>query len=95
MVADASREARQPIDVSELILGTECGGSDACSGISANPALGKTSDLLIEAGGSVILAETTELIGEHIVAARAVSPEVAQRCFDVIARCENRDGYGR
>jgi len=91
MVAEASRLSRVPIDVSELILGTECGGSDACSGISANPALGKTSDLLIEAGGSVILAETTELIGaEHIIAARAVSPEVAQRCFDVIARCEKQ-----
>ena len=91
MVAEASRQSRTPIDVSELILGTECGGSDACSGISANPALGKTSDLLIEAGGSVILAETTELIGaEHIIAARAVSPEVARRCFDVIARCEKQ-----
>ena len=91
MVLEASRLERTPIEVSELILGTECGGSDACSGISANPALGKASDMLIEAGGSVILAETTELIGaEHIVAARAVNKELADRCYEVIARCEKQ-----
>jgi len=90
MMQAASLCARTPIDVSELILGTECGGSDAGSGISANPALGVTSDLLIDAGGSVILAETTELIGaEHLIAARAVNPEVAQKCYDVIEHCEN------
>ena len=90
MVSGASRMERTPSDVSELILGTECGGSDACSGISANPALGVASDLLIDAGGSVILAETTELIGaEHLIAARAVNPQVAARCYDVIKRCED------
>ena len=89
MVKAASCLERTPIEISEIILGTECGGSDACSGISANPALGVASDLLIEAGGSVILAETTELIGaEHLIAARAVSPEVSARCFDIIRRCE-------
>lgn len=91
MLAAASLVERQPIDAGELILGTECGGSDACSGISANPALGVASDLLIDAGGSVILAETTEIIGaEHIIAARAVSPEVAKHCFDTIAACEQQ-----
>lgn len=91
MLGQASREVRVPVDAAELILGTECGGSDACSGISANPALGKASDLLIEDGGTVILAETTELIGaEHIVAARAVTPAVADRCYEVIARCEKQ-----
>ena len=90
MVSGASCMERTPSDVSELILGTECGGSDACSGISANPALGVASDLLIDAGGSVILAETTELIGaEHLIAARAVNPQVAARCYDVIKRCED------
>jgi altronate dehydratase large subunit len=90
MVSGASRMERTPSDVSELILGTECGGSDACSGISANPALGVASDLLIDAGGSVILAETTELIGaEHLIAARAVNPQVAARCYDMIKRCED------
>ena len=88
-VGEASAMEREWIDAAELILGTECGGSDACSGISANPALGVTSDMLIDAGGSVILAETTEIIGaEHLIAARAVTPQVARKCFDVINACE-------
>lgn len=90
MMQAASLCSREPVDISELILGTECGGSDACSGLSANPALGMTSDLLIDAGGSVILAETPELIGaEHLVAARAVNAEVEKRCYEVIEHCEN------
>jgi altronate dehydratase large subunit len=89
MVSEASRIEREWVDAGELILGTECGGSDACSGISANPALGAACDTLIDAGGTVILAETTEIIGaEHLVAARAVTPIVAKRCFEVIERCE-------
>lgn len=91
MVGEASQQQREDIDVAELILGTECGGSDAYSGISGNPALGIASDLLIADGGTVILAETTEIIGaEHIVAARAVNETVAQKCFDVIKRCEKQ-----
>ncbi|MBM4313134.1 MAG: altronate dehydratase [Deltaproteobacteria bacterium] len=90
MVGEASRLSRTPIGVEGLILGTECGGSDACSGISANPALGVVSDKLIDAGGTVILAETTELIGaEHLIAARAVNPDVSARCYEVIRSCEN------
>lgn len=91
MVSEASRLEREDIDASELILGTECGGSDACSGISANPALGSASDLVIDAGGTVILAETTEIIGaEHIVAARAINEDVSKKCFETIDRCEAR-----
>jgi altronate dehydratase large subunit len=91
MVSAASQLEREEIDAAELILGTECGGSDACSGISANPALGVASDMLIDAGGTVILAETTEIIGaEHLIAARAVNQEVADCCFDLINRCEQQ-----
>ncbi len=89
MLQDASEVRREPCPVSELILGTECGGSDACSGISANPALGHCADMLVDRGGTVILAETTELIGaEHLLAERAASPEVAQRVYQVIDRYE-------
>jgi len=89
LVGEASLAEREWVSAAELILGTECGGSDACSGISANPALGLASDLLIDAGGSVILAETTEIIGaEHLIAARAVNEQVARRCFEVINLCE-------
>lgn len=89
MVLAASLLQREPMNARELILGTECGGSDACSGLSANPALGAASDLLIDAGGTSILAETPELIGaEHIIAERAVSREVADRCYATIKACE-------
>lgn len=89
MVQQASLQAREPFPISELILGTECGGSDACSGLSANPALGAASDLLIDAGGTSILSETPELIGaEHIIARRAVNEDVARRCYATIKAFE-------
>lgn len=90
LVEQASSLAREPFPVSELILGTECGGSDACSGLSANPALGAASDLLVDAGGTSIISETPELIGaEHILAGRAVSQEVADRCIATIKAFED------
>ena len=90
MVEQASALSREPIDISELILGTECGGSDACSGLSANPALGAASDLLVDAGGTSIISETPELIGaEHILAGRAVSQDVANRCIATIKAFED------
>lgn len=91
MVQDASAQARELCDFSELIIGTECGGSDACSGLSANPAVGYVSDTIIERGGTAILAETTELIGaEHLLAERAVDDRVAKRVYQVINAMENR-----
>lgn len=90
MVQHASTEQRELIDISELILATECGGSDACSGVSGNPAVGACSDLLIDAGGTVILAETPELIGaEHLLAERAVTEDLKRRVFETIDRFEN------
>lgn len=86
MLADAAALERKPIPVSELILGTECGGSDYTSGLASNPSLGAASDLLVEAGGTVILSETTELIGaEHLLAKRARMPEIGKQVLDLIA----------
>ena len=91
MVQDASAQSRELCDFSELIVGTECGGSDACSGLSANPAVGVISDMLVDYGGTAILAETTELIGaEHLLAARAVDDRTAKRVYEVIGAMENR-----
>lgn len=91
MLKEASLLTREPIDASELILGTMCGGSDSCSGISANPALGVASDMLVDAGGTVILAETTEIIGaEHLIAARGVTPEVSRKCLDTVRGYEEK-----
>ncbi|MCM3112330.1 UxaA family hydrolase [Lederbergia lenta] len=91
MVQDASAVMREQFPVSELIIGTECGGSDACSGLSANPAVGHVSDLIVEAGGTAILAETTELIGaEHLLANRAADDKTVERVYEVIKQAEGR-----
>lgn len=72
LVAEASQAERTQVPVSSLILGTECGGSDAMSGVSANPAVGALVDKLINVGGKGILSETPEFIGaEHLLAERA------------------------
>jgi altronate hydrolase len=63
----------------------ECGGSDAYSGISANPALGVAADLLVAQGGTVVLSETTEIYGaEHLLTRRAVSREVGEEIVKLI-----------
>ncbi|WP_249315627.1 UxaA family hydrolase [Bacillus sp. FJAT-49711] len=91
MVQDASAQQRVTFSFDELIIGTECGGSDACSGISANPAVGAVSDMIVDQGGTAILAETTELIGaEHLLADRAVDDSVAKKVYQVISVMENR-----
>jgi altronate dehydratase large subunit len=85
LAAAAATQSRVPVPVSEIILGLECGGSDSWSGVSANPALGVASDLLVEAGGTSILGETTELIGaEHLLAARAAEPAIGERLIGVV-----------
>ena len=76
---------REPIPASELVLATQCGASDGYSGVTANPALGVASDLLIASGGTSILAETTEIYGaEHLLTRRAVSVEVAEKLLERI-----------
>ncbi|MBU3569941.1 UxaA family hydrolase [Priestia aryabhattai] len=91
MVQDASAQMRELCDFTELIIGTECGGSDACSGLSANPAVGVVSDMVVDHGGTAILAETTELIGaEHLLAQRAVDDRTSKRVYEVIGAMENR-----
>lgn len=75
--------------VSDLIIGLNCGGTDASSGIAANPATGVMSDLIVENGGSVILSEITELLGtEHILSVRAVNEEVGHKITDCILKME-------
>ena len=77
--------------VSELVLGLECGGSDATSGLVANPALGFASDRLVAVGGTSILSETTELIGaEHLLSPRCASPIVAKELLHMVEACEQR-----
>jgi altronate dehydratase large subunit len=91
MREDAALLNREPIPLSELILGTECGGSDYTSGLASNPAVGAASDMLVAEGGTVILSETPELIGaEHLLARRARTPKMAQQVLDAVAWWENK-----
>lgn len=83
MLPSINELQREAVDVSELVLGLNCGGSDGYSGITANPALGVASDLLVAYGGTSVLAETPEVFGaEHLLTRRAVAPEVGQRLLD-------------
>ena len=80
---DAARRSPQPL--SSLVLGTQCGGSDGNSGITANPALGGASDRLVASGGTVILGETPEIYGaEHLLTRRAASREIGEKLIDRI-----------
>lgn len=80
---------REPAPWSQLVLGTECGGSDGFSGITANPTVGWVTDRLVSLGGTTILAETPELIGaEHLLAGRTDDEAVRRRLLEVVKRAE-------
>jgi altronate hydrolase len=85
MLPRANDVRRVTLPASKLVLGTNCGGSDGNSGVTANPALGVASDLLVAQGGASVLAETPEIYGaEHLLTRRAVSREVGQKLIDRI-----------
>jgi len=73
-------QVRIPVPVSELVVGLECGGSDAFSGVTANPAVGAATDRFVAEGATVILGETTEMIGTaHILKRRCATPELGEQ----------------
>lgn len=81
----------EPIALSDLVVGTICGGSDGTSGITANPVVGAAYDRLVAAGGTAIFMETGELIGcEHHMAGRAVTPELGEQ---LVARVHKAASY--
>jgi len=85
MAQAASLAVRQPVGIERLVVGMQCGGSDGYSGITANPALGAASDLLVAHGGTTILSETPEIYGaEHLLTRRAVTPEVGAKIVERI-----------
>lgn len=87
MVISASNMHREVMDFSNLIIGTECGGSDPTSGLVANPLVGELTDLIVKEGGTSILSETTEFIGaEHILAKRAINEDVAKKLLNIVFR---------
>ena len=85
MLGEVNQFTRTKCPASHLTLGLQCGGSDAFSGITANPALGFASDLLVQQGGTTVLAETPEIYGaEHLLISRAISKEVATKLIERI-----------
>jgi len=87
---DENRSARrEEADASELIFAAECGGSDATSGIAANPAVGNACDRLVGDGGTATFSETPEFIGaEHILAERCVDDAVRERLLERVRERE-------
>jgi altronate hydrolase len=85
VLAESNNVKRETVPASELKVALQCGGSDGYSGVSANPALGIASDLVVRNGGTVILSETTETYGaEHIFTRRAVSREVGEKLVELM-----------
>jgi altronate hydrolase len=90
LLEQANEVIRVPVPASNLTVGLQCGGSDAYSGISANPALGAAVDLLVRNGGTAILSETPEIYGaEHLLTRRAADSQIAERLIERIHWWEN------
>lgn len=84
LAAEAAMQQRERFPISELLLGIECGGSDATSGLASNPAVGELSDLLVDLGASTMMSESIEWIGgEHVLAKRAATPELHNQIIEV------------
>jgi altronate hydrolase len=85
MLPEVNLATRERVSIGELVLGVKCGASDAFSGISANPALGRASDTLVRSGGTVLITEVPEFCGaEHIIANRAKDSQTGRAIFDMV-----------
>ncbi len=81
----ASTAMRQPLPVSKLKVGLKCGGSDAFSGITANPLTGEFSDMLVSRGGTTVLTEVPEMFGaEHLLMERCAAEDIFTNCVSLI-----------
>lgn len=90
LARDASRARRVRLPASLLRLGIECGHSDATSGLAANPLAGLVADRVVDAGGAAVFGETMEWLGaEHVLAARAATPEAGRAVVEAVARREH------
>jgi altronate dehydratase large subunit len=89
LAIQASRVRRVPCPVADLVVGVECGGSDTTSGLTCNPVIGQMADRLIDAGGTVIISETSEFLGaEHLFAERAADPAIRTAFIEAVLRLE-------
>lgn len=91
MASAAGMQQKERCDISELLLGIECGGSNATSGLASNPAVGELSDRLVDLGASTMMSESIEWIGgEHVLAKRAATPEIHDQ---IIRVCEDYEAH--
>lgn len=89
--AEAASLRREECDVSELIVAVKCGGTDATSGLAANPVVGEMSNILVDNNATVILSEINELVGaENILADRAVNESVKEKIYSTIYNMEEQ-----
>jgi len=96
LLPKANAVKRQPVPASHLMVGLQCGGSDAFSSITANPALGAAVDLLARHGGTAILSETPEIYGvEHTLTRRAATPAIGEQLIDRIRWWKDEYALGR
>ncbi len=91
LVDYANESERTPASIEDLTIGIKCGASDTTSGLAANPAVGVATDIMIDAGSSVVFGEVTEFIGaEHILARRAANEDVANKIYGYVNAMEKR-----
>jgi altronate dehydratase large subunit len=89
LLEDVSHVERVWCSAASIILSVKCGGSDYTSGLASNPVVGRVADRLVDLGASVVLGEIAEIMGaEHLLAARASTPETAARLLRVVNRVE-------
>ena len=91
LVMEISGQQRQPAPIDKAVMAIKCGASDTTSGMASNCVIGYIADRMVDLGATVIFGETTEFIGgEHLLAGRAVTPEVGQKIYDIVNAMEAR-----
>ncbi len=91
MTREAAAQTRETVDLSEMVLGIKCGGSDTTSGVVSNPVSGIVVDRIIEAGGIAVFTETPEILGaEHVLAKRGANKDVACKVIEAAETMERR-----
>lgn len=91
LVMEISGLQRQPVGIDRLVMAIKCGGSDTTSGMASNCVIGYVADKLVDLGATVVFGETTEFLGgEHLLARRAVTPEVGKKIYEIVDKMEAR-----
>lgn len=91
LVIQVSGQQREPTPIDKVVMSIKCGASDTTSGMASNCVIGYIADKMVDLGATVVFGETTEFIGgEHLLARRAVTPEVGQKIYDIVNAMEQR-----